>query len=112
MAIDENDHKRLVKNLQTKLLDLSRKNNLINYKFGVSRNRPNIRVVDEIPDVIYRKIKKDRPLFFKGIKRPLVKSITDENTKEFKKALADEIVQDSDYQNKLLTFKDNPFRFH
>lgn len=108
MAINRDDHKKLVKSLQTKLLDLSRKNNLINYKFGVSRSRPNIRVVDEIPDIIYSKIQNDKPLLFKGIPVPKVKKPTDENTEKFKEALDVEISQDLEYQKLLVTFKEKP----
>lgn len=105
---DNKEHKQIVSSLKRKLLDFSRRNNLINYKFAVSRYRPNLRIIDEVPDTIYKKIQKGKPLCFQGIPLPEIKSPSDENTKEFKKLLQEEKINNLDYKKSLEKFKIEP----
>ena len=44
-----------IENLRTRLLDLSKRNRLISFKHS-DRARNHVRVIDELPDVIYERL--------------------------------------------------------
>ena len=66
-----------------KLLDLSKRNKMINSNFQL-RSKVHFKIIDEIPDLLYRKLKED--MEFKPLP-PLDNEPTDENTHQFKKEI-------------------------
>ena len=50
----------LIERLRTKLLDLTTRNPLLNYRHS-DRARAQVRAVDELPDVLYRRLERNVP---------------------------------------------------
>ncbi|MCZ0933330.1 MAG: DUF4011 domain-containing protein, partial [Oligoflexia bacterium] len=67
-----------------KLLDLSKRNKMINCRFQ-SRSKTHFRIIDEVPDLLYKKLINEN-MEFKSLP-PLNNNPTDENTPEFKKEI-------------------------
>ncbi|MFL2931482.1 MAG: DUF4011 domain-containing protein, partial [bacterium] len=83
---------KFISNLRQKLLDLTMRNHLLNYRFS-STSRDQIRVIDELPDQLYEKIIEGSELTIDQL--PERKTSTkDEESKEFKSRL--EILRFSD----------------
>ena len=93
-----------IENLRLKLLDLTKRNPLISTRFsGKSFNL--IRVVDELPEVIFEKIKTDKMYI---IPLPALEDEPkDENTFDFKKNLAKAKITDEIYKKELEYLKPN-----
>ena len=79
---------------QDKLLDLSKRNKMINSNFQ-SRAKTHFRIIDEIPDFLYDKLSKDN-MEFKPLP-PLDENPKDENTLEFKARIAIKEKEDEEY---------------
>ena len=85
-----------VKQLRTKLLEFSRRNNLINFNQS-DRTRRLLRVVDEVPSVLLSKLSEESMQF---VPLPDVnEEPEDEKTEEFKLALLAAEAADEDYLN-------------
>ena len=83
-----------IENLRPKLLDLGRRNPLISTKFS-ERSHSHVRVVDELPQVLFDKLVNEEMCF---IPLPsLEQEPRDENTGEFQRALADARITDTQY---------------
>jgi len=83
-----------IENIRPKLLDLGRRNPLISTKFS-DRSHSHVRVVDELPQVLFNKLISDKMCF--APLPSLEKEPRDENTAEFQKALADARITDQLY---------------
>lgn len=86
---------RRIEGLRPKLLDLSRRNPLISTKFS-PRSTSYIRVVDELPDVLYLALVNQQQMRFIALP-PLDDHPKDENTREFQEALTDARLTDEAY---------------
>jgi hypothetical protein len=72
--------------LRKRLLDLSNYNRLLNFKFS-DRSRTHVRIIDELPDVLYRKLVDDgKRLTFTALPEPKDEP-QDEKSEEFLAAL-------------------------
>jgi hypothetical protein len=60
---------KLIAELRKRLLDLSNRNRLLNFKFS-DRARTHVRIVDEIPDVLYGKLSDGKKLTFIPLPNP------------------------------------------
>ena len=78
----ENLIKERLNRFADKLIDLSRRNKMINSNFQ-SRSKTHFRIIDEIPDLLYEKLLKNEMEFIPL--PPLDSEPTDENTPEFEK---------------------------
>jgi len=58
-----------LKGLRDKLLDLSNRNRLLSFKHS-ERSRTHIRLIDELPDVLFAKLKDGQKLRFKALPEP------------------------------------------
>lgn len=83
-----------IENLRPKLLDLTRRNPLLSTKFS-DRSHSHIRVVDELPQVIFQGISEDKMRFI--ALPPLEVDPKDEDTPEFQAMLADSRLTDEEY---------------
>lgn len=83
-----------IENLRPRLLDLSRRNPLISTKLG-PRSNSHIRVVDELPDVLFFKLQNGQmdlvPL------PPIEEDPRDEDNRAFRDALINARLTDADY---------------
>lgn len=73
--------------LRTKLLDLTRANRLLNFKPS-EKSKSHIRVVDEIPEVLFEKLESEKELEFVWIEEP-DQEPADERSPTFLEALKD-----------------------
>ena len=55
-----------IKNLRARLLDLGKRNRLISFKHS-DRARNQIRVIDELPDVLYERLLDGKSFYFKSL---------------------------------------------
>ena len=78
----ENIIRKKLNRFADKLIDLSRRNKMINSNFQ-SRSKTHFRIIDEIPDLLYNKLLKNNMEFISL--PPLDSEPTDENTPEFQK---------------------------
>jgi len=83
------EHEAFVKSalegLRRRLLDLSNRNRLLNFKHS-DRARTHIRVIDEIPDLLFDKLQRRGQLTFEALPEPR-NHLRDEHTDEFQTAL-------------------------
>ena len=84
-----------IENLRPKLLDLTRRNPLISTKFS-PRSNSYIRVVDELPDVLWFRLDNEQKMRFLPLPR-LEEDPRDEQTTEFQDALANARLTDEAY---------------
>lgn len=80
---------------RAKLLDLSLANRLLNFKPS-ERSRGHIRVIDEIPELLFDKLEQERVLSFVGIPEPDPLP-DDEDTTSFRHALEEAKASDATY---------------
>ncbi|MDP8260254.1 MAG: DUF4011 domain-containing protein [Candidatus Gygaella obscura] len=83
-----------IETLRPKLLDLGRRNPLIATKFS-DRSHSHVRVVDELPQVLFDKLINEKMCF--APLPSLEKEPRDENTAEFQRVLADARITDKIY---------------
>ena len=84
-----------IENLRPKLLDLSRRNPLIAAKLG-TRSGSQVRVVDELPDVLFFKLNNRQQMEIVPLP-PIEEDPRDESTDEFRSALANARLTDEEY---------------
>src|SRR4051812_17830513 len=72
--------------LKKKLLDLSLRNRLLNFKHS-SASRSHVRIVDEVPEALFEKLVEDSALRFRAVDLP-EQEPEDERTSGFRNALA------------------------
>jgi hypothetical protein len=87
-----------LKDLRARLLNLSTNNKLLSTKFG-QRSRAQIRCVDELPNILLKKLSTSR-MTFKALP-PLEEELADEKTEDFKDALNNARLTDEIYQKEL-----------
>lgn len=88
-------HQRLV-GLREKLLDLSNRNRLLSFKHS-DRSRTHIRIIDELPDVLFAKLRDGEKLTFEALPEPESKPL-DEEADEFLLALEAARATDEEYR--------------
>ena len=86
--------KQSIAKFREKLLDLTNRNNFLNLSFNPKSNR-NIRIIDELPNVIYERLINDGQ--FKLISLPNPKDEKDENSEEFLSKLEYEKLNNKNY---------------
>src|ERR1700749_1348724 len=100
---DENERQRLTKlyeQLRLKLLDLSKKNPMLNYRLG-ARSRRHLQIVDEVHEEAYRKlVGEDATLKIAFLQEP-DEIPPEERTEDFLSALDHAKVSDIEYLTKL-----------
>ena len=92
-----NDHSVALEKLRafkSRVLDLTRRNSLINSRFS-SRGKRHFRIIDEIPQQIYEKLS-ESPMFFDYLPA-MSTDPTDEQTPEFQERLSIALLTDTDY---------------
>ena len=82
--------------LREKLLDLSNRNRLTSFKHS-DRSRTHIRIIDELPDVLFAKLKDGEKLAFESLPEPESMPL-DEETDEFLLALEAARATDEEYR--------------
>jgi hypothetical protein len=60
---------RLIENLRGRLLNLRNSNKLLNFRFS-DRARSHVRIIDELPDVLYQRLIDGRKLAFLSLPDP------------------------------------------
>jgi len=81
--------------LRLRLLDLTNRNRLLNYKFA-DRSRRVVRIVDELPDELLQRVDDNKRLTFKPLPEPN-ETPPDETTEEFLLALEQAKRSDEEY---------------
>lgn len=81
--------------LRRRLLDLTGRNPLLNYKFS-ERARAQVRVIDELPDQLYSELQEGKTMWFKALEEPSGEP-QDEQTDEFLMALESARLTDEEY---------------
>tara|TARA_B100000212_G_scaffold38110_1_gene24659 strand:+ start:461 stop:4849 length:4389 start_codon:yes stop_codon:yes gene_type:complete len=92
-----NDHSVALEKLRafkSRVLDLTRRNSLINSRFS-SRGKRHFRIIDEIPQQIYEKLS-ESPMSFEWLPA-MSTDPTDEQTPEFQERLSIALLTDTDY---------------
>ena len=87
---------RLIKDLRSRLLDLSNRNRLLNFKFS-ARSRTHVRVIDELPDILFGKLIDGKSLTFKSLPELEDDEPEDEQSDEFFLALEQARQEDETY---------------
>ncbi len=91
---------------RSKLLDLSSRNPLVNFRHS-ERSRSHIRVVNEIPEILFAKLEAGRELTFEPVPDPIL--IPDEElAPDFEAALRKAKRTDEEYQGGLTKLGPNP----
>ena len=83
-----------IESLRPKLLDLTRRNPLVSTRFS-DRSHSHVRVVDELPDVLFELVSESKMRFVPLPK--LEEDPKDEETREFKNAVADARLTEQQY---------------
>jgi len=84
-----------IQNLRTKLLDLTARNPLLSFKHG-ARGQRFLRVIDELPELVYGRLNDGDAMRFKPLPDPDTEP-DDEKTIDFKRALEAARYVDADY---------------
>ena len=87
---------RVVKEFREKLLDLTRKNRTLNFRHS-DRARTHIRVIDEIPDFLFKTIASGKKMTFKSLPEPVDRP-KDEQTQDFRDELEAVRLTDEKYR--------------
>ena len=74
-----------VQQYRAKLLDLSSRNPLVNFRHS-EKSRTHIRIVDEIPETLFGKLEASRQMWFEPVEDPVL-TPPDEDTPRFREAL-------------------------
>lgn len=86
-----------IKKFQDKLLDLSARNKLLNFKFS-EKARTQIRIVNDAPDRIYKRLNDGRKMVLKTLPEP-DSTPPDENSEQFQQMLIEMRSTDEQYQS-------------
>jgi hypothetical protein len=85
----------LIERLRTRLLDLTSRNPLLNYRHS-DRARAQVRVIDELPDVLFARLAEGRSMTFRAVDEP-DDVPGDERTDDFQIALESARLSDPEY---------------
>jgi hypothetical protein len=96
----------VLRQYRLKLLDLSSRNPLINFRHS-ERSRSHIRLVNEIPEILFSKLENDRQLSFDPLREPEYIAL-DESTAMFEHALRAAKRDDQRYKEGLVQLGPNP----
>lgn len=88
-----------IRKLRSKLLDTSKKNRLISFRHS-ERSRQHIRVIDELPDVLFESLLQGKSLTFKSLPEPDYNP-SDEKDPEFMMAVETAKREDEEYIKKM-----------
>lgn len=92
--------------LRRRLLDLTLRNPLLNYKH-TGRSQRLVRLIDELPDQLFERLESERLLRFQSLGTPR-DDPADERTIQFRRALDALKLQDPDYLQELSSLGDDP----
>ena len=95
-----------IKKFQDKLLDLSARNKLLNFKFS-EKARTQIRIVNDAPDRIYKRLNDGRKLVLETLPEP-DGTPPDENSEQFQQMLIEMRSTDEQYQNAIANEDESP----
>src|SRR5690606_36089357 len=84
-----------IEKLRTRLLDLTRRNNLLNFRHS-ERARHHVRVIDELPDFLFEELRDAKVLKFNPLPE-IDDELKDENTEDFRLRFEAAILTDEDY---------------
>jgi hypothetical protein len=84
-----------IEKLRAKLLDLSMSNRLLNFKHS-EKSKTHIRIIDEIPEVLFDKLEERKALQFDWIEEPDFEPADEKNT-EFRMAVEEAKESDEFY---------------
>ena len=90
--------------LRKQLLDLSNRNRLLSFKHS-ERARTHIRIIDELPDILFQRLKDGKRLRFKSLPEPETEA-KDEQSDEFLLALEAARATDEEYRIELGALSD------
>jgi hypothetical protein len=90
---------RLISDLRGRLLDLTNKNRLLNFRFS-ERARTHVRIINEIPDVLYGKLIDGKKLTFIPLPDP-EEELEDERSDDFFLAFEAARRSDEEYLGRL-----------
>jgi len=96
---------KAIKKFRDNLLDISNRNNLININFN-PRFHKTLRIIDEIPDLIFQKLEKNLKLQLISLP-PSSDNPKDEQTPEFKKIFEEEKLVNEKYLNSVEDLGEN-----
>jgi very-short-patch-repair endonuclease len=85
---------------RSKLLDLSSRNPLVSFRHS-ERSRSHIRIVEEVPELLFSKLEAGRELAFEPLSEPVLIP-DDEVTPDFEAALGKAKREDAEYQEALI----------
>ena len=95
-----------IKKFQDKLLDLSARNKLLNFKFS-EKARTQIRIVNDAPDRIYRRLNEGKRLLLETLPEP-DSTPPDENSEQFQQMLIEMRSTDEQYQSAIANDDESP----
>lgn len=95
-----------IKKFQDKLLDLSARNKLLNFKFS-EKARTQIRIVNDTPDRIYKRLNDGRKLVLETLPEP-DGTPPDENSEQFQQLLIEMRSTDEQYQSAIANDDESP----
>jgi very-short-patch-repair endonuclease len=95
-----------IKKFQDKLLDLSARNKLLNFKFS-EKARTQIRIVNDAPDRIYKRLNDGRKLVLETLPEP-DGTPPDENSEQFQQMLIEMRSTDEQYQSAIANDDESP----
>jgi len=84
-----------IADLRSRLLDLTNRNRLVNFRFN-QKSRTQVRVIDELPNVLFDRIISEKELIFAALPEPS-EWLSDEKSGEFALALAEARLTDEQY---------------
>jgi Protein of unknown function (DUF4011) len=87
----------LLRDLRSRLLDLSNRNRLLNFRFS-ERSRTHVRIIDELPDILLGKLAEGKSLTFKSLPEIEEDEAPDEQSDEFLLALEQARREDETYK--------------
>lgn len=95
-----------IKKFQDKLLDLSARNKLLKFKFSET-DRKQIRIINDSPDRIYKRLNEGRKLGLQTLPEP-DSMPPDENSEQFQQLLIEMRSTDEQYQNAIANEDESP----
>jgi hypothetical protein len=95
-----------IKKFQDKLLDLSAKNKLLNFKFK-ENDRKQIRIINDSPDRIYKRLNEGKKLVLETLPEP-DSTPPDENSEQFQRMLIEMRSTDEQYQSAIDNNDESP----
>jgi hypothetical protein len=95
-----------IKKFQDKLLDLSARNKLLNFKFS-EKARTQIRIVNDSPDRIYKRLNEGKKLGLQTLPEP-DSTPPDENSEQFQRMLIEMRSTDEQYQSAIANDDESP----